>query len=618
MAATDKVIVDIITNTDQAQKNTLKFAAGVGAAVLAVRKLIGEAKELVDAYAVQEQAEARLEQTLKATGYAAGLTATELKNMAAELQAQTKFGDEAIIGAETLLLTFKQIGEETFPRATEAILDLSEGMGQDLKSSAVQIGKALNDPIAGVSALTRVGIQFTDTQKEMIQGFVDTNQLAKAQDVILTELESQFGGVAKAAGDTATGTFTKLANVTGDLREAFGQLIANGLEPAAENSIEVVNRFTELISKHNELAEAMNAQKEGTASAEQNLAVYTERLIGLKKAQTDAALINKSYADNFNGQIAALENMIALEKQRAQQEAYQLKLTEQMSAAERAAEEHRAAAAAAHQLDLDNLAEAYAQTTQGQIDALEAQIAYYESFQQTGRVLYVLDELNEKLKTLKENETDLADENEESSKVVLQNILNRMNAEQQLDALIDDARKKEIENLEELRAGYEEAALSIISSSNDIGFAFGEALASGKSFNDAIGELGKSAAVTILKTLGEEAAARAAVLWALSLVPGGQANIPGAIAMTAASAGAFVAAGAVSAFATGGDFMTNGPQLMLVGDNPGGRERVTITPEGSANINGPKSTSTLILEIQPRGLIKPMQTLINNQEIIIR
>ena len=31
-------------------------------------------------------------------------------------------------------------------------------------------------------------------------------------------------------------------------------------------------------------------------------------------------------------------------------------------------------------------------------------------------------------------------------------------------------------------------------------------------------------------------------------------------------------------FAHGGDFITNGPQKILVGDNPGGRERVTIIP----------------------------------------
>lgn len=40
-------------------------------------------------------------------------------------------------------------------------------------------------------------------------------------------------------------------------------------------------------------------------------------------------------------------------------------------------------------------------------------------------------------------------------------------------------------------------------------------------------------------------------------------------------------------FARGADFMTAGPGLMMVGDNPGGRERVMVQPLSSPNINGP-------------------------------
>jgi hypothetical protein len=43
--------------------------------------------------------------------------------------------------------------------------------------------------------------------------------------------------------------------------------------------------------------------------------------------------------------------------------------------------------------------------------------------------------------------------------------------------------------------------------------------------------------------------------------------------------------------ATGADFETNGPQLMLVGENAGGRERVQVTPLSSPNINGPKGNN---------------------------
>ena len=41
-------------------------------------------------------------------------------------------------------------------------------------------------------------------------------------------------------------------------------------------------------------------------------------------------------------------------------------------------------------------------------------------------------------------------------------------------------------------------------------------------------------------------------------------------------------------FATGTkDFITNGPMMMMVGDNRGGRERVTVQPLSSPNVNGP-------------------------------
>ena len=44
-------------------------------------------------------------------------------------------------------------------------------------------------------------------------------------------------------------------------------------------------------------------------------------------------------------------------------------------------------------------------------------------------------------------------------------------------------------------------------------------------------------------------------------------------------------------FAQGGDFVTSGPQTIVVGDNPGGRERVQVTPLSSPNINGPSETN---------------------------
>ena len=48
------------------------------------------------------------------------------------------------------------------------------------------------------------------------------------------------------------------------------------------------------------------------------------------------------------------------------------------------------------------------------------------------------------------------------------------------------------------------------------------------------------------------------------------------------------------AFATGGSFITSGPQSILVGDNPGGRERVDVTPLSSPNIDGPQGSEVTV------------------------
>jgi len=185
----------------------------------------------------QERVEAQLNQTLKSTGYAAGLTAEQLKAMARGLQDVTAYGDEAVIGAENLLLTFTNIGKDIFPTALETVLNMSTALGQDLKSSAIQLGKALQDPILGVTALRRVGVNFNEAQTEVIKKLVKTGHAAEAQKLILKELEAEFGGSARAARDTLGGSLEALKNSFGDLQESLGAKFAPALKDIADNLI---------------------------------------------------------------------------------------------------------------------------------------------------------------------------------------------------------------------------------------------------------------------------------------------------------------------------------------------------------------------------------------------
>ena len=50
-------------------------------------------------------------------------------------------------------------------------------------------------------------------------------------------------------------------------------------------------------------------------------------------------------------------------------------------------------------------------------------------------------------------------------------------------------------------------------------------------------------------------------------------------------------------YAEGGDFVTTGPRMIMVGDNPGGREHVQVTPLSSPNISGPGSGGSINISI---------------------
>lgn len=233
------------------------------AAFAAVQKVIQTTiqtvQKSVTAFANQEKVESQLNAVLKSTKNAAGLTAAEIKKMAAEFQKTTTFGDEAVLSAQNLLLTFTKIGKDVFPDATETVLNMSVAFGQDLKSSAVQLGKALGDPIRGITALQRVGLVFTEQQKETVKQLVSTGKTMEAQKLILKELETQVGGSARALRETFGGALEGLKNLQDDVLEDFGRLIAisgteyvNAMISATEgvhnflSSEDVINKVTKV------------------------------------------------------------------------------------------------------------------------------------------------------------------------------------------------------------------------------------------------------------------------------------------------------------------------------------------------------------------------------------
>ncbi len=161
-----------------AQDRLKDFSAGiknVGAGLIAVSTpIVAFGISAVKAAMDSQNAVAQLDAVIKSTGGSAGITSQHAQDLASSLQNLTMFGDEATLSAESMLLTFTNIGASggIFDQATLTALNMSQALGQDLTSSAMQLGKALNNPIDGITALTRVGVTFSEEQKKTIQAMM--------------------------------------------------------------------------------------------------------------------------------------------------------------------------------------------------------------------------------------------------------------------------------------------------------------------------------------------------------------------------------------------------------------------------------------------------------------
>lgn len=188
------------------------------ATIRGLHRLLQEAGE-------QEVLDAKQAAVVRATGAAAGFTTGELKAMNAQLSELTRISDEAISQTQTLLLTFTNIRGDNFEAATRAALDLSAVMGGDSASAARMLARALDDPIQGLTALTRAGLTFDAQQQRVIRAMAEGGDIAGAQAEILAEVERRMGGAADAAGQTLKGALDNVKNAWGDARQAMGSYL---------------------------------------------------------------------------------------------------------------------------------------------------------------------------------------------------------------------------------------------------------------------------------------------------------------------------------------------------------------------------------------------------------
>jgi len=222
--------------------------------------------DAIEAWRKQEAAIANVNAGLAATGNRIGMTSQELQRMAEDAQKAGIFGDEDILqNATAQLLTFSRVGKDSFNRVQKAALDVTAKLygvnatGENLRGTSIMLGKALEDPRRGLSALRRVGISFTDSEDARIKKMIEANNISGAHVEILKSIERQYGGTNEALAKTAAGMEIVARNRLGDSLEKIGKIIDPIRSGLIKLVADVVGKFADWVSEGDNLRDALRA-----------------------------------------------------------------------------------------------------------------------------------------------------------------------------------------------------------------------------------------------------------------------------------------------------------------------------------------------------------------------
>jgi len=244
-----------------------KFKAGIKSlavpAAATFAAITAGAFSTIKAAEEAQVANRRLANVLKQMGYANATN--RVLDYADALSTQIGKEDESIKLVQAKLATFKNLTKTidqtngAFDRATRAAFDLAAAGFGEAEQSATQLGKALQDPIKGITALARSGVTFTNAEKEKIKALVESGKLLEAQDVLLKAIETQVGGTAEA---TATAS-EKMKIRFGEMKEALGQQLL----PAFERLAPIVEKVFNFIADNSDVFVTLTAVIAGTTAA---------------------------------------------------------------------------------------------------------------------------------------------------------------------------------------------------------------------------------------------------------------------------------------------------------------------------------------------------------------
>lgn len=238
--------------TDAGSRMAQTFRAVLGATVMA-----GLTTEMARAAIEAEKASNRLNAVIRATGGAAGVARKEIDVLADSLASGTLFDDDAFRNAAAELVKFGNIHGDVFRGAMRLSADLASFMGTDVPKAAQMIGRALQSPTEGITMLEGEFGKLSEAEEDHINTLVRQGRAVEAQNAVLELLQKRVGGAAETMN-------TGLTKATGDLSEAWGEL----METVGANG----TLFNDTLGGATQLLKDIKGEMEGTRTPLRDLA----------------------------------------------------------------------------------------------------------------------------------------------------------------------------------------------------------------------------------------------------------------------------------------------------------------------------------------------------------
>jgi len=169
----------------------------------------------------------------------------DLNESADRLGKQTLFNQEDFTKGFNLLTSFKAIGVDAYTRVAESAADIAQVNQVDVKTSFMQLAKALQDPKRNLAALNRSGIAFTENERKKINALMESNKVTEAHAMILGIVEGSYKDLAKAGAKGFAGDVDSLGESFNDFAEALGQ----ALIPVVQPIVKGLTSLFEILSK---------------------------------------------------------------------------------------------------------------------------------------------------------------------------------------------------------------------------------------------------------------------------------------------------------------------------------------------------------------------------------